>query len=262
MTSVSIGDVVLDAPVVLAPMAAVTNPPFRLLCRQLGAGLVVTEMVHAAGLVSGNARSRQMLDIRADEHPVSVQIFGGDPDTMARAASLVERAGADMVDINFGCPMKKVVKGGLGAALLRRPDRICEIVSSVARAVSIPVTAKIRAGWQDSCPVSVGHAIEDGGGAAVTIHGRTRSQGFEGHADLESVRSLVDAVGIPVIGNRDVRDVDSAVRMMSLTGCHAVMVARGDPLWITTLGPFPGSGPHCLGRADVPLSDPLKKIIR
>jgi tRNA-dihydrouridine synthase B len=118
VTLATIGDVALDTPVVLAPMAAVTNPPFRLLCRGLGAGLVVTEMVHAAGLVNGNARSLEMLDIRNDEHPVSVQIFGGDPDTMGRAAKIVEEAGADMVDINFGCPMKKVVKNGLGAALL------------------------------------------------------------------------------------------------------------------------------------------------
>jgi nifR3 family TIM-barrel protein len=168
-----------------------------------------------------------MLDIRNDEHPVSVQIFGGDPDTMGRAAKIVEEAGADMVDINFGCPMKKVVKNGLGAALLLRPERIHEIVRRAVGAVSIPVTAKIRAGWEESDPVCVGRAIEDAGGAAVTIHGRTREGGFEGHADLASVRRLVESVSIPVIGNGDVRDVASAARMMDMTGCQAVMVARG-----------------------------------
>ncbi len=226
MSAWSIGAIQMDVPVVLAPMAAVTNPPFRLLCREMGAGLVVTEMIHAAELVKGGVRSLEMLDIRPTEHPVAVQLFGGDPETMARAAAIVERAGADMVDINFGCPMKKVVRNGLGAALLRRPERIGEIVRAMAGAVSIPVMAKIRAGWQDSSAVEVGRAIEDAGGAAITIHGRTQKDGFEGHADLGSVAQLVQAVSLPVIGNGDVRDAASADRMMA-TGCAAVMVGRG-----------------------------------
>lgn len=223
----AIGGVPVEVPVVLAPMAAVTNPPFRLLCREMGAGMVVTEMIHAEALVAGGARSVEMLDIRPQEHPVSVQLFGGEPESMARAAALVESAGADMVDINFGCPMKKVVRNGLGAALLRRPERIGEIVAAMSKAVEIPVTAKIRAGWDDSNVVAVGRAIQDAGGAAVTIHGRTQTGGFEGHADLQAIRDLMDAVEIPVIGNGDVRDAASAQAMVTATGCDAVMVARG-----------------------------------
>jgi tRNA-dihydrouridine synthase B len=223
----AIGGVRMDVPVVLAPMAAVTNPPFRLLCREMGAGLVVTEMIHAEALVAGGARSVEMLDIRPTEHPVAVQLFGGDPDIMARAAALVEAAGADMVDINFGCPMKKVVRNGLGAALLKRPERVGEIVAAMTGAVGIPVMAKIRAGWDDSNVVAVGRAIEDAGGAAITIHGRTQSDGFEGLADLRAIAELVEAVCVPVIGNGDVRDAASAQTMMDTTGCAAVMVGRG-----------------------------------
>ena len=222
-----IGQVRCDPPVILAPMAAVTNPPFRILCRELGAGLVVTEMISARGLAEGSRRSLEMLDVRPSERPVCVQVFGADADDLARAAVVVERAGADMIDINMGCPMKKVVKSGHGAALLREPRKVFEVVQAMTRAVSIPVTAKIRAGWEESNAVDVARAIEDAGGAAVTIHARTRGAMFEGHPDLGEIAALKAAVSIPVIGNGDVRDVASAREMLALTGCDAVMVARG-----------------------------------
>jgi len=222
-----IGGIQSAPPVVLAPMAAITNPPFRLLCRELGAGLVVTEMFAAKELQKTNEKTRQKLDIREDEHPVSVQIFGKNPSIMARAAEVIAWSGADMVDINMGCPMRKVVGSGHGAALLRDPKKIYEIVRTMAEAVDIPVTAKIRAGWEDTNATDVAKAIEDAGGAAITIHGRTREDMFEGHPDLEVIGSLKRAVSIPIIGNGDVRDVASAQNMFAKTGCDGVMIARG-----------------------------------
>lgn len=226
-TPLTIGGVVCDPPVVLAPMAAITNPPFRLLCREMGAGLVVTEMISAEGLAHKGKKTLEMLDIREDEHPVSVQIFGRHPELMARAAEVIQEAGADMVDINMGCPMRKVVSSGHGAALLQRPDQIYAIIKAMTDAVDIPVTAKIRAGWEETNAVEVAQAIEAAGGAAVTIHGRTRAEMFEGHPDLAAIAALKRNISIPVIGNGDVRDVDSARAMMAQTGCDAVMIARG-----------------------------------
>jgi nifR3 family TIM-barrel protein len=218
---------IVDPPVVLAPMAAVTNPPFRRICREMGAGLVVTEMIYGKGLAEGQPKSMEMLDIRPEEHPVCVQIYGKDPAELAEAARVVEAAGADAVDLNMGCPMRKVVSSGHGAALLRTPGKVEEIFRAMTEAVSIPVTGKIRAGWEDANAIDVARAIEAGGGAAVTIHGRTRSEKYDGHVDLAIVRELKKSVGIHVIGNGDVADWVSARRMFALTGCDAVMVARG-----------------------------------
>jgi len=227
MAPLVIGGVVCDPPVVLAPMAAITNPPFRLICRSMGAGLVVTEMMSAEGLAHRGKKTLEMLDIRPDEHPVSVQIYGKHPEMMARAAAVIEDAGADMVDINMGCPMRKVVSSGHGAALLLDPSKVYRIIKAMTEAVSIPVTAKIRAGFEDSNAATVARAVEDAGGAAVTIHGRTRREMFEGHPDLAVIAELEETVSIPVIGNGDVRDVASALAMMGQTGCAGVMVARG-----------------------------------
>ena len=221
-------NLVADPPVILAPMAAVTNPPFRMICRELGAGLVVTEMIYSVGLVHRDKRSMKMLDIRDDEHPVSVQIYGKDPQMLAHAAAIVEEAGADSVDLNMGCPMRKVVSSGHGAALLRDPSKVFEIFDAMVKAVDIPVTGKIRAGWEDTNAVDVARAMEDAGAAAVTIHGRTRCAMYDGHADLAVIRDLKQSVGeLKVIGNGDVCDWVSARRMFSITGCDAVMVARG-----------------------------------
>ncbi len=221
-----LGNIPLDPPLVLAPMAGATNPPFRKLCRELGAGLVVTEMVSAKGIVSNDVKTWSYVDIRPDEHPVSVQLFGCEPDELAEAARRIEAVGADSVDVNMGCPMKKVTRTGRGAALLQDPGKVERIMRAMTDAVRIPVTAKIRAGWEDANAVDVGHALEAGGAAGVTIHGRTRSDMYERHVDLDAIAELKAAVGIAVIGNGDVRDRDSCDRMFA-TGVDAVMIARG-----------------------------------
>ncbi len=220
-------DCVIDPPVVLSPMAAVTNPPFRLLCREMGAGMVVTEMINARLLVQNGPEACKWLDLRPEEHPVGVQLYGKDPETLAAAAKIVEQEGANAVDLNMGCPMKKVTSSGYGAALLEDPGRVHEIFAAMSGAVSIPVTGKMRAGWEESSAIDVAIVMERAGAAGLTIHGRTRGEGYDGHADLEVIRELVEAVSIPVIGNGDVRDYISARRMFSITGCAAVMVARG-----------------------------------
>ncbi len=218
---------VIDPPLVLSPMAAVTNPPFREVCKRMGAGMVVTEMIYSEGLVRADPRSMAMLDLRASEHPICVQLYGKDPDTLARAAVIAQEAGADAVDLNMGCPMRKVVQSGHGAALLRDPDRVYQIFDAMRRAVDIPVTGKMRAGWEQTSAITIGQAMEAAGASAVTIHGRTRGEFYNGHADLEVIRQLKQAVAIKVIGNGDVRDWITARRMFSITGCDAVMVARG-----------------------------------
>lgn len=220
-------NLVIDPPVVLSPMAAVTNPPFRMLCRELGAGLTVTEMLHARLLLAGDPRTLQMLDIYPGEHSVSVQLFGNDPVMLAEAAALVVERGAAAVDLNMGCPMKKVVASGCGAGLLKDLKLIQQIFRAMRDAVDVPVTGKIRAGWEDSNAVEVGRAMQDAGASAVTIHGRTRGDMYSGHADLGVIRDLKQAVDLVVIGNGDVRDWQSARRMFHATGCDAVMVARG-----------------------------------
>jgi len=221
-----LGRLDIDSPLVLAPMAAVTNAAYRALCREQGAGLVVTEMVSARGVVAGDERTWRFVDLQPDESPVAVQLFGCEPDTLAEAARHVVERGADAVDVNMGCPMKKVVRTGRGAALLKEPAKIEAIVRAMTDAVDVPVTAKIRAGWETSNAVDVARAIEAGGGAGVAIHGRTRSDMYEHHVDLDVIAEVVDAVDITVIGNGDIRDVASAARMRD-TGCQGLMIARG-----------------------------------
>ena len=218
---------VVDPPVILSPMAAVTNAPYRRLCQSMGAGLTVTEMVSDTGLIQGQSRTLSMIDLHPDEGPVGVQIFGREPQTMARAARVAQEMGADVVDVNMGCPMRKVVSRGQGAALLREPRQVRDIFEAMSEAVDIPVTGKTRAGWEGTDAIDVARAMQEGGAAALTIHGRTRSDHYDGHADLRVIKELVDAVDMPVIGNGDVCDWVSARRMFHITGCAAVMVARG-----------------------------------
>ncbi len=225
--ALSIGGVFIDPPVVLAPMAGVTNPAFRRLCREQGAGLVVTEAALATGLIAGNERTWRLVDLQAGEHPIAVQLYACAPEPLAHAAALVAEAGADMVDLNMGCPMRKIVRSGYGAALLNDPVRIEKMFAAMSAAVDVPVTGKIRAGWEQSNVSEIVRAIENGGGAAVTIHGRTRSDFYGHHADLDLIAEAKRAVQIPVIGNGDVRDAESALKMVSATGCDAVMVGRG-----------------------------------
>ncbi len=218
---------VIDPPVICSPMAAVTNAPFRKLCRRMGAGLVITEMVSDRGLVHGSERSMAMVDLQPDEAPVGVQLFGKDPRMMARAARVAEQMGADLVDVNMGCPMRKVVSSGHGAALLRQPERVQDIFAAMSEAVDIPVTGKTRAGWEQTDAIAVAEAMQEGGAAALTIHGRTRGEMYDGHADLAIIARLVKSVDMAVIGNGDVCDWTSARRMFHTTGCDGVMVARG-----------------------------------
>lgn len=232
----NIGSVRLEDPTVLAPLAGITNLPFRLLARQSGAALVCSEMVSANGLCHGSVKTVKMLETAAEERPVSFQIFGADPAIMARAARMVADAGASVLDINFGCSVKKVVKTGAGAALMRAPDQAAAVIGAVRDAVDIPLTIKIRTGWEKSGAqaFAIAEMAQRIGVNAIAVHPRTASQGFSGCADWRLIRALKQRLAVPVIGNGDIVAAQDAVRMMADTGCDAVMVGRaaiGNP-WI------------------------------
>lgn len=231
-----IADVDMPHPVVLAPMAGVTDLPFRRLVRSLGCGLICTEMISDKGLIYKNAATWKMLEYHPDEHPISMQIFGSEPNTMAEAARIVAATGVDIIDINMGCPTPKIVKNGEGAALMRVPELACQIIRAVVHAVDKPVTVKIRKGWDDRHVNAVDIALlaEQAGASAIAVHGRTREQYYTGHADWKIIADVKKAVSVPVIGNGDIRSPQDAARMMAETGCDAVMVGRaaqGNP-WI------------------------------
>lgn len=222
--------VILPAPaVLLAPMAGVTDLAFRRLVKRFGVHLVFTEMVNARALLYGNRESLALMQLADDEKPVAVQIFGSDPATMARAAQIAAEMGADVIDINMGCPTPKIVKNGEGAALMRTPDLAARIVEAVVKAVSLPVTVKMRRGWdeRESNATEVARLVEEAGGAAVTIHGRTRDQGYSGRADWTVVAEVRQLLRIPVFGNGDIRSPEDAAARIAETKCHGVMVGRG-----------------------------------
>jgi len=225
----SIREVKIDPPLVLAPMAGVTDLAFRLLCKGFGAGLVCTEFVSAYGLTYGNPKTRSFLLLQEAEHPVSVQIFGAEPERMATAAKMVEDAGADLVDLNLGCTAPQIGKMGAGARLLQHPRRVAAIVEAMVRTVSIPVTVKTRLGWSEENlnVVAIARLCEGAGAAAIAVHGRTAQQRFRGRANWEAIGEVKAAVSIPVIGNGDVRTPEDARRMFQQTGCQAVMIGRG-----------------------------------
>ena len=224
----SIGSVEIPGRLVLAPMAGVSVQAFRRQGRRYGAGLVCSEMVSCAGLSHGNERTLGYLRIGRDEHPLAVQIFGSEPGIMAEAARMVEDAGADLVDINFGCPVRKVTKTGAGATLLEEPDRACRIVESVANAVSVPVSVKMRRGLHNGsrAALAVGPKLVDAGAASLTLHPRSARQMYTGTADHELTAELVDLVDVPVIASGDVNARERAEEVLETTGCAAVMVGR------------------------------------
>jgi tRNA-dihydrouridine synthase B len=224
----TIGSVEIPGRLVLAPMAGVSVQEFRRQGRRYGAGLVCSEMVSCAGLSHGNERTLGYLRIGRDEHPLAVQIFGSEPDVMAEAARMVEEAGADLVDINFGCPVRKVTKTGAGATLLEEPDRACRIVESVANAISVPVSVKMRRGLANGSrsALAVGPKLVDAGAASLTLHPRSARQMYTGTADHELTAELVDLVDVPVIASGDVNTRDRAEEVLETTGCAAVMVGR------------------------------------
>ena len=225
----TIGGLVLANPVILAPMAGVTDLPFRLLCKESGCGLVVSEMISDNALLFDNDRTLEMLRMEPAERPVAMQIFGSNPELMAQAAQKVEAAGADIIDINMGCPAPKIVKNGEGSALMRKPELAQRILRAVVAAVQVPVTVKIRKGWseQEVNAVELALLAEEAGVAAVAVHGRTREQFYEGKADWQIIREVKEALSIPVIGNGDVWSPADAARMLEQTGCDGIMVGRG-----------------------------------
>ncbi|MBD2872630.1 tRNA dihydrouridine synthase DusB [Paenibacillus arenilitoris] len=225
-----IGDIEMKNRVVLAPMAGVCNPAFRLIAKEFGTGLVCAEMVSDKAILHGNKRTMEMLFVDEREKPLSLQIFGGDRESLVEAAKVVDRqTNADIIDINMGCPVPKVTKCDAGARWLLDPNKIYEMVSSVVDAVQKPVTVKMRIGWDDEHIYAVenAQAVERAGGKAVSVHGRTREQLYTGKANWDIIKDVKDAVSIPVIGNGDVFSPEDAKRMLEHTGCDGVMIGRG-----------------------------------
>ena len=224
-----IGNIRLGAPVALAPMAGITDMPFRVICKELGCGLVVSEMVSAKGLLYKNVKTFDMLRIAPEERPAAIQLFGSVPQELARAAKIVEADGADIIDFNMGCPVPKIVNNGEGSALMKNPQLAYEILARMADAVKIPITVKIRAGW-DAGHINaseIAHLAEKAGVAAIAVHGRTREQFYNGKADWGVIKAVKDAVKIPVFGNGDILSAEDGLRMFKETGCDGLMIGRG-----------------------------------
>lgn len=236
MKELVIGNVTLKNNLILAPMAGVSDLPFRLLCKEQGAGLVCMEMVSAKAIYYNNQNTEELMAIHPDEHPVSLQLFGSDPDILSEMAKKIEEKPFSILDFNMGCPMPKIVNNREGSYLMKEPKLAREILTKLVKAVNKPVTVKIRKGFDDNQvnAVEIAKIAEDCGIAAIAVHGRTREQYYSGHADWDIIRQVKEAVSIPVIGNGDVKDFASATALVEQTGCDGIMIGRaaqGNP-WI------------------------------
>lgn len=256
-----IGNVFLDNNIILAPMAGVSDLPFRLLCHREGAGLVCMEMISAKAIYYNNKNTEELLKIHPDEGKVSLQLFGNDPKIMSEMAKRIEERPFSILDINMGCPVPKVVNNHEGSALMKNPDLVYEIVRSISEAISKPVTVKIRKGFDEDHvnAVEVARAAEAGGAKAVAVHGRTREQYYSGAADWSIIKEVKESVSIPVIGNGDITDGESAKRMLDETGCDGIMIGRaaeGNPFIFREINAYLQGKEY-----NAPSPDEIKKTI-
>lgn len=248
--ALKLGDRLINNPYVLAPMAGITNAPFRLLMRELGAGVVISELISATGMHYEGKKTFDLCHYFEEERPVGLQIFGEDAETLAEAAQTLERRGVDFVDINLGCPVPKVVNKGGGSAMLKDPAKLFDTLRQVKQAIRIPLTIKIRTGW-DSCSVNASECVSAGAEAGVewvAIHGRTRAQAYEGQADWDLIARVKEKSPIPIIGNGDILTAEGAIRRLKESGCDAVMIGRGalrDPFLFRRIAELEGRAVPC-----------------